>query len=1009
MAHDRTHPRTQLVTIAPFHITLRCVNLTDLLHPPGTIKTIRVPFESTLSRAINTGLQDLHHIRRMRSLLAPFTDSAVTASTSAATVACSSAELGDRLGKCIMGFQSIQGLHRGLRLIRAAKLPSALIAELVATLRTAYTEMADKEKETNNDDSTTTSAARHASAEEDLQQKRMAFTTFETALRTWELQLQAHKGLMGMATSPLQLLLRSPSAPSSDAIDKQCLADKLFRIAGDAIAADYPASEHNLNIVFSRWITFFPETPSPEPTAVEVSAMQTYIDASCGARADGAHGDSPHMDVVPDAKLADDEVLQMAQFCFQPILSGCCSVERLRDTLWLLHLGPCQLIDLFVVWVCSLPLWCVLHEAVATHLFAVLRALVVLPDPFASASGSSDACTAPKWCALIRSRCALSDRCAQAFVVAVLGQSVWHSTRVIDSDANTAEHWCVLRHRLHDALVLSLALAVRGTRAVSVNNLLKPGRLLGVLIPHLVGLQTSHRHITDSVAVGAEALLDALRKQPVGDGGAGETAVEDRRNPAHHVAFLRTRFPHMMTEAALALRLSSAYLDQWIKDRTEGAFALLTAVECICASNNAYVSTAACLALWQHHLRGDFKKLVNLIEKVKKAPKERLCVKEVGMEARATTKFAEATALALEHLHTSTIAIAAHHCGTDRNNTSASIVVCDARWTQVPSESKRSDAHKEELFFGQLSLTELMSHAAELQVDILGHHKALGRVIYFILKFQMRSVKPLSLFLDHVKGMLFAPFTVEHPDKNVVGLDAPAAGAEGDSGGSTTGVGDDVSTAPPRRVTSVPQVYEDPNQAAAAANAMEVRSARRQFLMQALGESVARRGQHVSAVSDDTATARVFELASWFGLEDDDKLRRYYVCHLFHHGWAADAQEVLSAVVDTVVMASMLLDLAIRELAEQLDPDQNPEALALTSKLPGYVYEWCKAAAYVPAGTFCGARPPSSGTPGGKNHIDNVINIVESAVPLATDRCDDRDRILRLHAALVDLPQHFGI
>eukprot|EP00041_Stephanoeca_diplocostata_P035393 m.1247534 g.1247534 ORF g.1247534 m.1247534 type:complete len:1453 (-) comp24691_c0_seq3:262-4620(-) len=953
-----------------------------LIMKDGTIKTIRVPFESTLSRAINTGLQDLHQIRRMRSLLAPFTDSAFTPSQSSDGIVYSPTELGERLGQCITGFQSIQGLHRGLQLVRVAKLPSALIKELVRILRSSYSELMDKESAKDQDNVAKTSS-RHMAMDEGAQQSRMVFATFDSSMRAWELQLQAHDALLSMATSPLQLLVQTPSDPTSDALDALHLADKLLRAAGDKMTQEYGSSNHHLNLIFSRWITLFPEMPSPEPTVVDVPAMLMYIDATTqGSGADNSHG------AAPDVKFADGEVLQMAQFCFQSILSGCCRADHLRDTLLTLQVGRDTLIDLFVVWICSLPLWCILHEAVITSLCAVFRALVRMPGN-----------TTTDWCALVNARCSVSDRCAQAFVVSVLGQSVWQGTD--NRDPQLAESWDLLRHRLHDTLVLGVALAVRGTRAVSVTNLLKSGRLQRVLITHLVGLQTTRHHITDSVHADAEAFLDALRKQPHCVDKSTETSVEARRNPVHHLAFLRTRFPHAMSKTTLALRLSSAYLDVWVNDRTAGTFSLLTAAGCVCTSDNAFVSTSACLALWQHHLRGDFKKLVNLIEKVKKAPKERLCVKEVGMDTKATTKFAEATALALEHLHTEAVALAADDRGVDSKGSGGDVVVCDSRWTPVAIESKRSDASKEERFFGQYSLRELLSPSGELQLDILDHHKLLGRVVFFILKFNMRSVKPLGLFLDHIKGMLFAPFTVEHPDKDVDTLVSPACNDTGISPDGTI-------TTTPGRVTSVPQVYEDPNQAAAAANAMEVRSARRQFLVQALGEAVARRGPQVHALSDDTTTARVFELATWFGLDDDDKLRRYYVCHLFRYGWAADAQEVLSAVVDTVVMASMLFDLAIRELAEQLDPDHNREALTLTSKLPGYVYEWCQAAAYVPGGTASGVRPGSGGGGGanvgaGESRIDKVTNIIESAVPLATDRCADRDRILRLHAALVDL------
>ena len=115
--------------------------------------------------------------------------------------------------------------------------------------------------------------------------------------------------------------------------------------------------------------------------------------------------------------------------------------------------------------------------------------------------------------------------------------------------------------------------------------------------------------------------------------------------------------------------------------------------------------------------------------------------------------------------------------------------------------------------FGGAQLRDLVTIAAsfdEFNGRVVTQHLLLARILQTTFVLQLRAIRPSTLFTAHHRAMLFAPFTGELPESHVV---SPEPWVDG-------------------------RVYEDPMQAAAAASAAEVQSARRQFMLRVVDEVV---------------------------------------------------------------------------------------------------------------------------------------------------------------------------
>jgi hypothetical protein len=359
-------------------------------------------------------------------------------------------------------------------------------------------------------------------------------------------------------------------------------------------------------------------------------------------------------------------------------------------------------------------------------------------------------------------------------------------------------------------------------------------------------------------------------------------------------------------------------------------------------------------------LQAPFGVLYDLVEKIGKAPKERLCTKHLNWDCRTTASFA-ATAVDL-------IDLLARGIPDDERSAGLPTMV-DARW------AGRDDALGDP--FAGTIVSGLKSGKCTLNRRVVAQHLTLARVLSAVITLQLRATRPSTLFLSRHRGLLFAPFTGDHPESE----DAPPS-------------------AESPIAWDADRVYDDPAEAAAAAATAEVLSARRQFILKVVDEVVRQESDQsapkTARSNDLSSIANVFKLAEWLGVGRDDAIRRQHVSALFEHGRDAEADDYLPSIIDSDSMAGQLLEVAVRQLAALLDPDLSADAVTLTGQLPPAVYEWCQAASFVPAGSRAAGAPeaPALTSPA------RVLQLLERVLALAPQTSSDRTRAERLAVAL---------
>lgn len=120
--------------------------------------------------------------------------------------------------------------------------------------------------------------------------------------------------------------------------------------------------------------------------------------------------------------VADEESTRLAKYMFQSVVSGCCSVDKLMAALRSTGRGRDRLLYAFVQWACTLPLWCLLLDAVHDTAAAVLRALSL--ERHAGAVLESDDVADPGWAVAYIDACAQGDGPAHTLVLCAMGRTL---------------------------------------------------------------------------------------------------------------------------------------------------------------------------------------------------------------------------------------------------------------------------------------------------------------------------------------------------------------------------------------------------------------------------------------------------------------------------------------------------------------------------------------------------------------------------------------------------------
>ncbi|XP_006869763.1 PREDICTED: rab3 GTPase-activating protein non-catalytic subunit [Chrysochloris asiatica] len=625
-------------------------------------------------------------------------------------------------------------------------------------------------------------------------------------------------------------------------------------------------------------------------------------------------------DVINIKKINEEEYVALGSFFFWKCLHGESSTEDMCHTLESAGLSPQLLLSLLLsVWlskekdILDKPQSvCCLH----TMLSLLSKMKVAMDETWDSQSVSP-------WWQQMRTACIHSENNGAALLSAHVGHSVAaqisnnmtekkcifcsFSQTVLDADSEgltdswealslDTEYWKLLLKQLEDCLILQTLLHSKGNSRPSKVSPLQAEPLPRLSVRKL--LEGGKGAIADSVAkwifkldVNPDVLKLANKERTVENPdepkeGINRDSLEVLEVDMDlgaipdllHLAY--KQFPCSLELDVLHAHCCWEYVVQWNKDPEEARF-FVRSIEHLKHILNAHIQNGIALMMWNTFLVKRFSAATYLMDKVGKSPKDRLCRRDVGMSDTAMTSFLGSCLDLLQTL-----------LEADVSRDELPVPVLDTEDAWLSGE-------------GPVSIVELALEQKHIHYPLVEHHSVLCSVLYAVMRFALKTVKPLALFDSKGKNAFFKDLT---------------------------------------SIQLLPSGEMDPN----------FISARQQFLLKVVSAAV--QAQHSVAKDKDPTEAAV---STPFGKDQDwpvlavdlahhlqvseDVVRRHYVGELYNHGVDQLGEEAILQVHDKEVLASQLLVVTGQRLAYTLFHAQTKEGMELLARLPPMLCTWLKA------------------------------------------------------------------
>nr|XP_004670175.2 rab3 GTPase-activating protein non-catalytic subunit [Jaculus jaculus] len=619
-------------------------------------------------------------------------------------------------------------------------------------------------------------------------------------------------------------------------------------------------------------------------------------------------------DMLSIKKSSEEEYVALGSFFFWKCLHGESSTEDLCHTLESAGLSPQQLLSLLLsVWlskekdILDQPQSiCCLH----TMLSLLSKMKVAIDDTWDSQSVSP-------WWQQMRMACVQSENSGAALLSAHVGHSIAAqisnsitekrlSQTAVGADAEAltdswealsldTEHWRLLLKQLEDCLILQTLLHNKSNSGASKVSSLQAEPLPRLSVKKL--LEGGKGGIADSVAkwifkqdLSPELLKLANKEKDV------ENPDEPKEGIARsfpdisevetdlgatpdllHLAY--EQFPCSLELDVLHAHCCWEYVVQWNKDPEEARF-LVRSMEHLKHIANAHVQNGIALMMWNTFLVKRFSAATYLMDKVGKAPKDRLCRRDVGMSDTAMTSFLGSCLDLLQTLMEADVS---------KDETQVPILDTEDAWLSVE---------------GPTSIVELALEQKPIHYPLVEHHSTLCSVLYAAMHFSLKSVKPLSLFDSKGKNAFF---------KDLTSIQLLPSG-EMDS-----------------NFVSIRQQF-----------LLKVVSAAVQAQHSVTKDKDFSEEAATTPWKDQDWPALAVDLAHHLQV-NEDVVRRHYVGELYNYGADLLGEEAMLQVHDKEVLASQLLVLTGQRLAHALLHTQTKEGMELLARLPPTLCTWLKA------------------------------------------------------------------
>ncbi|KAF4084482.1 hypothetical protein AMELA_G00129110 [Ameiurus melas] len=592
----------------------------------------------------------------------------------------------------------------------------------------------------------------------------------------------------------------------------------------------------------------------------------------------------------------DTDWTQLGSFLFWGCLSGQSPLERVCETLQQSGISPQQLLSLL------LTVWLNREKEVLKRADAI-RNLHTLLNTLSSMKGAVDEswdvqCVSPWW-QQVRNACVQSESAGAALLAVLVAHRAAKSSitglaeNKLQSDWECVslelEQWAVCVRQLEDVLVLQTLLSLPcpqgspggAVQRCSVKTLLESGR---------GGVADSVAKLIFRQDVTPGALKDIVQRRVMEHGeergeeqcSQQETEKKDTLHTLEELlACVCQRFPNSLSPDVLLAHCCWEYVVQWNKDPEVGRY-LEWSVEYLKMISSPHVQLGISTMMWNTFIVKRFSAAAFLMEKVGKAPKDRLCRRDVGMGDAAMTSFLGSCVQLLQALM------------------EADSGVEEASVTEVCVEEVWGGAE------GPASIAELALQQRGVHYPLVQHHWLLASLLHAAMSFSLR-LKPLSLFETKGKNAFFRELT---------------------------------------SIQLLPSGDMDPSLVALRQEfLLSVLTAWVKALGVEKKKEEEEGGVSVAAGVRELAWMETcMELASLLQL-NADILRRHFICELYNQGLDLRAEEVMLEVEDKDVLGSQLLVLIGQRLAYSLfhSQTQTKASMELLARLPTTLCTWLKA------------------------------------------------------------------
>ncbi|XP_052001126.1 rab3 GTPase-activating protein non-catalytic subunit-like isoform X4 [Xyrauchen texanus] len=426
---------------------------------------------------------------------------------------------------------------------------------------------------------------------------------------------------------------------------------------------------------------------------------------------------------------------QLGSFLFWGCLSGQSVLQRVCETLQESGISPQQLLSLLLsVWLNREKEILKCSDAVS-NLHTLLSTLSSMKG---AVEESWDGQCVSTWWQQVRTTCVQSESAAAALLAALVAQRVAKSaiTKLAESKFQEEwecvslelEQWVLCIKQLEDVLALQTLLCLpppQGSTGgavsrCSVKTLLESGR---------GGVADCVSKLIFRQGMPPDLLRDILQRRRKNQTTEQPLQQGEEERLEELLECVCQRFPNSLSLDVLFAHCSWEHVVQWNKDPEVGQY-LERSVEFLKMISNPHIQLGISAMMWHTFIVKRFSAAAFLMEKVGKAPKDRLCRRDVGMGDAAVRSFLGSCVQLLQALMEADSGV---------EDVSAPDMCVEEVWNSAE---------------GPVSIVELAMDQRSVHYPLVQHHCVLASLLHAAMTFSLR-LKPLSLFDSKGKNAFF--------------------------------------------------------------------------------------------------------------------------------------------------------------------------------------------------------------------------------------------------------------